>query len=163
MGILESPALYPHLLKHGFWLLLGLIIALPSHAEKGAHLWYDEDGNAVYSQFAPQGSKPSEIVKPPPPPAESPEVAQERLRQQLQRFEDNREDQELADEKATQAKLEADQARERCAIAREQLELLNGPARRLFRNSDGTVSRLNEEQRQDKRAEMEKIIATDCG
>jgi len=163
VGILESHALRPRLLKHTIWLLLGLTFALHANAEKGAHLWYDEDGNAVYSQFAPQGDKRTEIIKPPPPPAEAPEVAQERLRQQLQRFEDNREDRELAHKKSAQARQEAARASERCATARQQLENLNGSARRLFRNSDGTVSRLSNEQREEKRAEMEKVIASDCG
>jgi hypothetical protein len=150
------------MLKHLPRLLLGAAFALPAFAEKGYHLWYDENGQAVYSQFAPGEGRQSETLTPPPPPAEPPEVAQERLRQQMQRLEDNREDQELAAEKARQAEQEAAQASERCAAARRQLELLNGPARRLYRTSDGSVSRLSEEQREEKRVEMQQIINADC-
>jgi hypothetical protein len=150
------------MLKHLARTLLALALALPAYAEKGYHLWYDENGEAVYSQFAPGEGRQSQTVKAPPPPAEAPEVAQERLRQQMQRFEDNREDQALAAQEAKQAEQDTARASERCAAARQQIELLNGPARRLFRNSDGTVSRLSEEQREEKRAEMRQIVYTDC-
>jgi hypothetical protein len=149
-------------LKHVLRLLLALAFALPAYAQKDYHLWYDENGQAVYSQFAPGEGRQSEAVKPPPPPAEAPEVARERLRQQLQQFEDNREDAALAAQEAREAEQAVAQADDRCATARQQLELLNGPSRRLFRNSDGTVSRLSEEQREEKRAEMQQIIDADC-
>lgn len=147
---------------HRFLILLGLAIACPADAAKSYHLWYDENGQAVYSQFAPEDGRPSEAVKGPPPPAEPPEVARQRLEQRLQQFEDNREDQALAREKAASAQSEAEQARERCEIARRNLEVLNGRPRQLYQTSDGTVKRLDEEQRQAQRAEMEKVIARDC-
>ena len=46
-------------------LLVGLTIVLPAHAAKGYHLWYDENGQAVYSQFAPDDGTPVQTVKPP--------------------------------------------------------------------------------------------------
>ena len=156
--------------------LLGLTATFPASAEKGYHLYYDENGQAVYSQFAPADGKPSETVKPPPPPAESPEVARQRLQQQLQKFEDNREllqqqlqkfednreDQSLAAEKRQQSESEAQQAKRRCDAARKNLEVLNGRARQLYQTSDGSVQRMSEDERQKQRAEMEKIIAADC-
>ena len=142
--------------------LLGLTATFPASAEKGYHLYYDENGQAVYSQFAPADGKPSETVKPPPPPAESPEVARQRLQQQLQKFEDNREDQSLAAEKRQQSENEAQQAKRRCDAARKNLEVLNGRARQLYQTSDGSVQRMSEDERQKQRAEMEKIIAADC-
>lgn len=143
-------------------ILLGLAIAMPIHAAKGYHLWYDENGQAVYSQFPPEDGRPTETVKPPPPPAESPEVARQRLQDRLQGFEDNREDQALAEEKAAAANAETEQARKRCEDARKNLAVLNGRPRQLYRTSDGTVKRLDETQRQEQRAEMEKIITEDC-
>ncbi|MCG6966173.1 MAG: DUF4124 domain-containing protein [Chromatiaceae bacterium] len=144
-------------------ILLGLAtIALPALAAKDYHLWYDENGQAVYSQFAPGEGRESEIVKPPPPPAESPEVAQQRLQQQLQKFEDNREDQELTKKKSAEANSEAQLARQRCESAKENLRVLNGPPRQLYQTPDGKVIRMAEEDRQKKRAEMEQIIAKDC-
>ena len=143
-------------------LILGLSAALPAAAAKGYHLYYDENGQAVYSQFAPGEGRESEVVKPPPPPAESPEVAQKRLQEQLQRFEDNREDQELAQQKADEARTKADRTSQRCDQARKNLEVLSGPPRRLYQSPDGSVQRMDEEHRAKQRAEMEKIIAEDC-
>jgi len=142
--------------------LFGLALAIPAVAAQGAYLWYDEDGNAVYSQSPPPGGQPSRRVKPPPPPAESPEVAKERLNQSLQRFEDNREDEALAEEKVQEAKSEAAAAQQRCTEARRNLELLDSSVRRRFQMPDGSVRRLTEEERQPRRAEYEKIIAEDC-
>lgn len=142
--------------------LFGLVLAVPAAAAQGVHLWYDENGEAVYSQSPPPGGQPSRLVKPPPPPAESPEVAQERLNQRLQKFEDNREDEELAEEKAQEAKSEAAAAQQRCSEARRNLERLDSSVRRRFQMPDGSVRRLTEEERQPMRAEYEKIIAEDC-
>ena len=141
--------------RHIFPLLLGLAIALPATAEKGYHLWYDENGQAVYSQFAPADGTPGEIVKPPPPPAESPEVAQKRLQQQMQKSADFFEDKELASGEAAQAK-------QRCEAARRNLQELAGPPNRLYRQSDGSYKRWDEEQREQQRKEMEKIIGENC-
>lgn len=141
--------------------LLAVLVAAPVIAAKGYHLWYDENGEAVYSQFLPPAGQASEVIKPPPPPAESPEVARDRLQKRLQQFEDNREDEQLAQEKSTAAAGEAQLARQRCEAARKNLDLLNGPPRQLFQTADG-VRRLTDEERQGQRAEMQKIIASDC-
>lgn len=89
-------------------------------------------------------------------------MAQKRLQEQLQRFEDNREDQELAQQKADEARTKADRTSQRCDQARKNLEVLSGPPRRLYQSPDGSVQRMDEEQRAKQRAEMEKIIAEDC-
>lgn len=141
--------------------LLAIVVSLPVGAAKGYHLYYDENGQAVYSQFPPSGGTPSEIVKPPPPPAESPEMARQRLQNRLQQFEDKREDKELAAEKRQASQAEAGQARQRCADARKNLAVLNGPPRQLFQTSTG-MRRLTDQERQEQRVEMEKIIAADC-
>lgn len=148
----------------GLLLILGLTGALPAAADKakGYHLWYDENGQAVYSQFSPENGQPSERVKPPPPPAESPEVARQRLQQQIQRLEDNREDKALAEEKTTASADQAAQAKARCETARKNLAVLQGRPRQLYQKPDGTVVRMDEQERERQRAEMEKIIAADC-
>jgi len=145
-----------------FPLLIGLAAAASAHAAKGYHLWYDENGQAVYSQFAPEDGSTSKPVKPPPPPAESPEVAQQRLQEQIQKSADFREDKELAREKAAKEDAEADQERQRCTSARNNLKELAGPPNRLYRQSDGSYQRLDEAERQRRREEMEKIVAESC-
>lgn len=148
--------------KHLIPLLVGLTIVLPAHAAKGYHLWYDENGQAVYSQFAPDDGTPVQTVKPPPPPAESPEVAQQRLQEQIQKSADFFEDKSLSQEKAAKASNEAAQQKQRCAEARRNLQELTGPPNRLYRQSDGTYKRWDEAQREERRIEMEKIISESC-
>ncbi|MCB1803305.1 MAG: DUF4124 domain-containing protein [Gammaproteobacteria bacterium] len=140
--------------------LICVALSASASAAPGYHLWYDENGQAVYSQFAPGEGRESRLVKPPPPPAD-PEGARQQLQDRLQRFEDQREDEALAREKAT-ASAEQDAMREkRCTDARSNLENLNGPARRLFRTPDG-VRRLTDQERQAQITDMQKIIAEDC-
>jgi hypothetical protein len=143
-------------------MLLALTVAPALHAAKGVHVWYDENGQPVYSQFAPGAGRESRTVKPPPPPAEAPEVARQRLQQRLQQFEDNREDQAVARKKTAESSAESEQAQQRCATARKNLEVLKGRPRQLYQTPDGKVVRMSEEERQKKRAEMEQIIAADC-
>lgn len=148
--------------RYFFPLLLGLAIALPAYAAKDYHLWYDESGQAVYSQFAPEDGTPTERVKQPPPPAESPEMAQKRLQDQMQKSADFFEDKELASKEAAQTEQVTKQNEERCAAARKNLQELTGPPNRLYRQSDGSYKRWDEEQREKQREEMEKIIAESC-
>ena len=143
-------------------LLVGLVTAMPLYAAKGVHLWYDENGQAVYSQFPPETGAPSKIVKPPPPPAESPEVAQQRLQEQIQKSADFFEDKELAREEAAQAQAQSAQDKERCEGARANLQNLTGPPNRLYRRSDGSYHRMDETEREKRRGEMHKIIAESC-
>ena len=145
-----------------FVLLISLMSPALVCASGAVHKWYDADGNAVYSQFAPPEGKEAEMVKPPPPPAEDPETAQRRLQDQLQRSADFREDKELAAEKAAEAQAATNQSRERCTQARETMVLLNGPARQLFQMPDGTVQRLSEEERQARREQTQKVIDESC-
>jgi hypothetical protein len=143
-------------------LFLAVGISAPAMADDaGYHLWYDDLGQAVYSQFAPPDGRESRIVAPPPPPAESPETARARLNEQLQQFDDNREDEELAAAKNAEVALAARQRQRRCETARSNLEVLNGPPRMLIQTPDG-IRRLTEEERQAQRAEMQRIIDADC-
>ena len=148
--------------RYLFPLLLGLVFSLPAYSAKNYHLWYDENGQAVYSQFAPEDGTPTQRVKGPPPPAESPEVAQRRLQEQQQRSADFFEDKNLAREKNAEAASAAAQDKQRCEAARKNLQELTGPPSRLYRKSDGTYERWDETQREQQRKEMEKIIAETC-
>jgi len=143
-------------------LFLGLTISFPLGAAKDVHVWYDENGQPVYSQFAPEDGNTVRMVKPPPPPAESAEVAQQRLQEQIQKSADFFEDKDLAKENEQKAEGQAAQEKERCKTARRNLQELTGPPNRLYRQSDGSYKRWDEEQREKQREEMEKIIAESC-
>ena len=142
-------------------LSMTLGLAGPTAAQK-FHLWYDEDGQAVYSQFAPGDNRESQTVKPPPPPAETPAEARARLQRQLQPYEDRREDESLAEKDAAKAASQAEQAERRCKMARENLEVLTGRPRMTYRTGDGELVRMTPEEQQRKRAEMEAIVERDC-
>ncbi len=143
-------------------LLALLAVTLPAVAANGTYVYTDKDGNKVYSQFPPPAGTESRTVKPPPPPAETPEEARQRLLDRQQLLEDAREDRQLAADKQAEQDQEKERAAKNCEAARQNLQNLSGNARRLFRNSDGSYSRLTEEERQKQRAEAEKIIAEDC-
>jgi len=144
-------------------LLPFIVLVATAQAADGVYKWVDDSGEVVYSQFPPSDQqRQPEILKPPPPPAESPDRARDRLNQQLQQYEDNREDRELAAEKAAEDSQKAEIARQRCQAARHNLQGINGRARQLFRAPDGQVRRLTDEERQAQRAELEQIIAKDC-
>lgn len=148
------------MLLRTFFCLICVALSASTLAAPGYHLWYDENGQAVYSQLPPSGGRESRLIKPPPPPAE-PEASRQQLQNRLQRFEDQREDEAMAREKATEAANKQASRDKRCADARKNLDNLNGPARRLFRTKDG-VRRLTDQERQQQIADMQKIIAEDC-
>jgi hypothetical protein len=147
-----------------FFLLSFSVAAIPAalQAAGEVHVWYDENGQAVYSQFPPGEGRASRTIKPPPPPAESPEQATQKLQQQIQSLEDAREDRSLARQSTAEEMTRAEQLRKRCEAARTNLEGLKAGPRQLFRDTDGKIRRFDEAQRQARRAEMEKIIAEDC-
>jgi hypothetical protein len=142
--------------------LLAITVTPAIHAGKGYHLWYDENGQAVYSQFGPPDGRESELVKPPPPPAESPEVARQRLQERQHDFDDTREDKAFLKRRIRSRARRVRGTRKRCEAARQNLEVLSDRSRQLYRTPDGKVFRMSEEERQKKRAAMEKIIAADC-
>ena len=53
----------------GFTFLFGTLIAPDAPADGTVYRWVDENGQAVYSQFAAPPGQTAEQVAPPPPPA----------------------------------------------------------------------------------------------
>ena len=123
--------------------------------------WVDENGVTIYSQSPPPGGS-ADVLAPPPPPAVDPAEARERLNRQLQRFEDEREDQEISEQK--QSKQADKQAiyQANCSSARSNLRNLQGNPRKLMRTAEGTYERLTDERRQQLIEEAQQLIDTYC-
>ena len=125
--------------------------------------WVDASGETVYSQIPPPPGVATVEIGAPPPPAETPAQAQQRLNRRLQQLEDNREDRELADEKAAEAQAEASRRADLCEKARSNLTSLEqsrGNSRYVDQN--GEYHRLTEETLTSKKVEAQKVIDENC-
>ncbi|MBL1321052.1 MAG: DUF4124 domain-containing protein [Methylophaga sp.] len=127
----------------------------------GAYKWVDAEGETNYTQQDPVNI-PSELIEPPPPPAIDPVLAQQEIdilieKQDGSYKENEKERQRIKAQAAEQKKKE-----EYCRVSKHNLQLYqDNPSRRVIA-PDGTVTRLTEESRLAKIAEIQKNIAEHC-
>lgn len=124
--------------------------------------WIDNKGNTVYSQTPPPDHRESSVVDAPPPPAESPEAARKRLQEQIQNLDAQREARHEGKQKAAEEKQKASTTARDCEIARHNLEALRQGTRRLYRNEDGSFSRLSEEEKTARTEQANAYIKDNC-
>lgn len=142
--------------------ILALLLALASLGTEAAmYKWTDENGKTVYSQQPPPAGE-VERVRTAPTPEQSVDAARKKLQEQMQRIEDRREDREIAKDKEGQARSKEDLAGQNCALARKNLEALNGSPNRVTRLADGSYKRLTPEERQQKIDEATKQVRENC-
>ncbi len=132
---------------------------LPLAAGAQVYRWVDERGQVHYSQVPPTGRE-SRSVGSPPAPAAAPN--QDSLNRSLAQ------DNEAApkrQEAAAQAAQAQAQREEQCRQAREQLAYMDAKTARRLGTTDaqGNVSRVTEEQFQQRRAELQRIADERCG
>ena len=145
--------------------LIALLLLLPLTTElvsAKTYRWTDADGNVVYSQVPPRDGREATTVGAPPPPAESPEVAKQRLQEQIERLNQQRESRNLSKQQAQESKQQAEASAKNCEMARHNLEALRQGTRRLYRNKDGSYSRLTEEEVNSRAQETKSFIAENC-
>jgi hypothetical protein len=113
------------------------VVALPASA--ALYKWVDKSGRVVYSDQPPPADVKSEIVKPPPPPA-NPNAAQELADKQLELKLKEKKQAETA--KADETKrLDNERRREICQQARGQLRgMLAAGNRPVVRYNDKGVA-----------------------
>ena len=147
--------------KTGFLILLSfaLTISLPLAAK--SYRWVDENGVTVYSQKPPPSGIAKEI-KPPPPPAISPEEAQRKLDAQKQTLEDLKEDRELKKKESGEKKAEAKRLKSNCEAAQKNLVGLISRPRARQKGADGEYHHITEEARQKQITEAKKHIQENC-
>ncbi len=138
-----------------------LLTGLTTGSQAAMYKWVDEDGQTVYSQTPPPSGQ-STRIKPPPPPAETPEEARQRLNQRLQKFEDKAEDKELAGQKEAKDEELAEVFKRNCAAAQNNLFFLESNPRKLVGQPDGSYVRITEEERQQKMQEAREQVERFC-
>jgi hypothetical protein len=123
--------------------------------------WVDKKGKTHYSQQAPQDNA-AILIKTPPPPAIAPNAAQQQIEELIQQQES--EDQMRLEQRNQQkfaAENLANQQRN-CKIAQQQLQQYqNNPGKRIM-DADGNVTRLAEEERQEKIQESQENVTKYC-
>lgn len=127
--------------------------------------WIDEDGQTHFSQHRPPVDQPAEVTKKPSPPATGPETAQQELDTLIKQQQEAAERQA---EREKQQRLEAEKAKraeqrqQNCRTAQHNLQQYqNNPGRR-FIDSEGNVTRLGEEKRQEMIKQSQQAIDQFC-
>ncbi len=123
--------------------------------------WVDENGQTHYSQQAPRDIAAT-VIKTPPPPVIDPDIAQQQVDELIQQ--QGSEDQMRLDQQNHQ-KIAAEKLanqEKNCKIAQQQLQQYqNNPGRRIM-DADGNVTRLTEEDRQQKIQESQENVTKYC-
>lgn len=123
--------------------------------------WIDENGETHYTQQAPQGIS-STSIKTPPPPTLDPKIAQQQVDELIQQQES---DDELRLEAKKQIKVEAENKinqEKNCSIAQQKLQQYQDNPGRRISDEQGNVTRLTEEERQQKIQESQDNVNTYC-
>lgn len=146
-------------MSRALWLSTCLLLAaLPLAAGAQAYRWVDEKGQVHYTQTPPPG-RSAQPVAPPPPPAGAPN--QEALNRSLQADKATAPERQAAADRAAQAQAQMEQ---QCRQAREQLAYMDEKTARRLGTTDeqGNVARVTEEQFQQRRAELQRVISERC-
>jgi len=143
-------------------LMLALALAsTPLVAHAAIYKWVDEDGNVVYSQQKPPGYTKVEVLEEPSPPV-SDEEAKEQLESLREKAEAAGEERDLKEKVAEEIAEREERIKKNCEIARQNLALLETPARVTLQDAEGNPYFLEEEERQAKIEEARDQVARYC-
>tara|TARA_R110002153_G_scaffold107109_3_gene246773 strand:+ start:28469 stop:28930 length:462 start_codon:yes stop_codon:yes gene_type:complete len=149
----------PHLRLVCLTFILSSLIATATFAE--TYKWVDKNGQINYSQQAPRNITATKI-KDPLPPAMDPNAAQQQIDELINQ--QDSEDQtrlEQQNKNKIEAENEANQETN-CNTAQQQLQQYqNNPGRKAI-DADSNVTRLTEEERQQKIQELQKNVSKYC-
>ncbi|OUR63956.1 hypothetical protein A9Q79_09415 [Methylophaga sp. 42_25_T18] len=148
----------PYLRQFCLFFLLSIAATLV-HAD--VYKWVDEEGQTHYSQQAPVGQE-TELLKAPPPPASLPADAQSKIDQLINEQNEARYEQKRQAAEQQQTLKQQEQQETNCKRSQENLQkFLDNPGRR-YKQADGTVTRLAEEERQKRIQEFKLDINEYC-
>ena len=144
------------------WVLLVIIPCAGLAGGQGMYKWTDDEGEVHYTQYPPPG-RASEAMRPPPPlPAQSAQSADTKLQEQLETIkqQDAQQQQNIAEQKQ-QAEIQKIR-KQNCETARQNLVNLQRGGNVRYRDADGQVVRLTEEERQKRIEETNAQIKENC-
>jgi len=117
--------------------------------------WKDDKGNVYYGQTKPTEYESVEVNKPPPPPADAPDLNKPFVEQIRGK---NQGDAAKPDTSQMDPGTKASQ----CAKARNNLTNLQNNSRVRVKNPDGSVRLLTDDEKQDKLKESHKQVDYYC-
>ena len=140
--------------------LAALLVMSPPAAAK-LYKWVDENGVTQYTAYPPPKGDYKNI-KAPPKPAVEPAKAKSDLEQRIEDFNKRRDDGSKSKAEADKKSAEAAENKAKCAKAKQNLEYYETHPRIKFKDNDGQVSVLGEEQRQKKMQDIRDVIIQVC-
>jgi hypothetical protein len=144
----------------GMILLLGATTTVQAQAER-YYRWIDDDGIVHYGDVQPFGFE-YEIVKGPPPPPISPELARQRLDARVEKVTEELGQRKVDDVEGKQRAALAAARKQNCETARSNLALLQMGGKRRIIDPQGNVVPLNGDQANEMVAAARQQIAEFC-
>jgi len=123
--------------------------------------WVDENGQTHYSQTPPASGQAVTVDVPPPPPID-PEQARDEIETLIEQQQEAEKTEQLEQQKREEEAQQQAFRDENCRIAQENLTTYqNNPGRRVV-DAEGNVTRMVEEDRQQKMQEFQQQIDEFC-
>jgi len=146
-------------LKHFCFALLLSLVSISACAE--IYKWVDDAGITHFAESPPAADHPVETITPPPAPASS-EIAQEEIDALIAQQQEQDKARQQAQQEAEQLAEQAAIKKENCRLAQHNLNSYqNNPGRRVT-DADGNVTRMIEEERQQKIKEFQQQVKEFC-
>jgi hypothetical protein len=147
------------------WILISLclssaLLITPASAE--IYKWTDANGEVQYSQIPPPNGIKSEEIQSAPPPTDNPDTTSDTLQEQVDAMNEDIAEQEIEEKKDALAKQIDDAYESNCTTATNNLAKLQEGGRKRYLTPDGKVTRLTEEQRQQRINEAKNQIDEFC-
>ena len=137
------------------------LLALAAPAAAATYKWVDANGRVVYSDQPPPANVKSEVVRPPPPPA-NPNAARELADREIaiQQRDKKRAEEAKAADSVRQA---SERKREACVNALGHLKALQERGETLYRYNDkGERVMFNDEMRREEFERQQRIVRENC-
>jgi hypothetical protein len=136
------------------WLIGAAALLLAGLAQAAVYKWVDEKGRVHYSANPPPSAPATEVrIRPAPPTAGQPQS------QGAAQPEAGQDGQPAA---AAEPASREEALRKNCEIARNNLEVLENPANRRFRQTDGSVGTFSDAERQAQTEQARKHVKEFC-